>query len=496
MSGETGCVVMVLDDEHDRLRLIDRLIDGCGVRVRRLDDLAGAAPAGGCQGVAMVALRADAAGRDSRLDVSDRLSRRGFTVIGYADGVGSWPLSARCRALIAGCAMVLDSAGEDFPQQMKDVLVEHVRLESARRSEEDRVKAAMKELGIVGESQGMAAVFRQVLRIGRLSDLSTLITGESGTGKELLARAIHQMDPKGQHGPFIAVNCGAISTGLAESELFGHRRGAFTGAERDRKGLIRAAEGGVLFLDEIGDLADNLQVKLLRVLQERRVLGVGDDREVPVRVRVIAATNRDLSAAVRQGTFRADLFHRLNVLSIHVPPLRDRRADIRPLIEHLLEKNQSLQTGGGVAAGADFIEALTRIDLTGNVRQLENMVRRALVNKVTSTPLTLTDLPAEVWQQLAEQDKTGAANPEQPEPDVSVKSPRDASSRTLSSDLVHLLDTHGWNLAQTLSHCEKLLLEAALRGKQGNQSQTARLLGLTPRSIYSKMRRHRLRVDS
>ena len=200
------------------------------------------------------------------------------------------------------------------------------------------------------------------------------------------------------------MNCGAISSGLAESELFGHRRGAFTGADRDRKGLIRAAEGGVVFLDEIGELDDTLQVKLLRVLQERRVLGVGEDQEVPVSVRVIAATNRNLSTAVQHGKFRADLFHRLNVLSIHIPSLRERRADVRPLIEHLLEKNQSLQTAGSVSAGPDFIEALTRIDLPGNVRQLENLVRRALVNKVTSTPLTLTDLPAEVWQQLAGQE--------------------------------------------------------------------------------------------
>ena len=224
------------------------------------------------------------------------------------------------------------------------------------------------------------------------------------------------------------MNCGAISSGLAESELFGHRRGAFTGADRDRKGLIRAAEGGVVFLDEIGELDDTLQVKLLRVLQERRVLGVGDDQEVPVSVRVIAATNRDLSAAVRHGKFRADLFHRLNVLSIHIPSLRERRADVRPLIEHLLEKNQSLHTAGSVAAGPDFIEALTRVDLPGNVRQLENLVRRALVNKVTSTPLTLTDLPAEVWQQLAEQEDPHGISSEQSDSDDPGKPARETAS--------------------------------------------------------------------
>jgi transcriptional regulator with PAS, ATPase and Fis domain len=298
------------------------------------------------------------------------------------------------------------------------------------------------------------------------------------------------LDPKRRHGPFIPVNCGAISFGLAESELFGHRRGAFTGADRDRKGLIRAAEGGVVFLDEIGELDDALQVKLLRVLQERRVLGVGDDHEVPVSVRVIAATNRNLSAAVQQGKFRADLFHRLNVLSIHIPPLRERRADVGPLIAHLLEKNQSLQTAGFISAGPDFVEALTRIDLPGNVRQLENLVRRALVNKAAPAPLTLTDLPVEIWQQLAEQEDR--VRSEQLDGGGPGKPARETAPQTLSSDLVNLLDAHGWSLAQTLRYCERLLLEAALRRKQGNQSQTARLLGLTPRSIYSKIRRYHL----
>jgi transcriptional regulator with PAS, ATPase and Fis domain len=256
--------------------------------------------------------------------------------------------------------------------------------------------------------------------------------------------------------------------------------------------LIRAAEGGVVFLDEIGELDDTLQVKLLRVLQERRVLGVGDDQEVPVSVRVIAATNRNLSAAVQHGKFRADLFHRLNVLSIHIPPLRERRADVGPLIEHLLEKNQSLQTAGPVSAGPDFVEALTRVDLPGNVRQLENLVRRALANKVTSTPLTLTDLPVEVWQQLAEQEDPYGIRSEQSDSDDPGKPARETASQSLSSDLVNLLYTHGWSLAQTLRYCERILLEAVLRRKQGNQSQTARLLGLTPRSIYSKMRRHHL----
>jgi DNA-binding NtrC family response regulator len=157
-----------------------------------------------------------------------------------------------------------------------------------------------------------------------------------------------------------------------------------------------------------------------------------------------------------------------------------------------LEKNQSLQTAGSVSVGPDFIEALTRIDLPGNVRQLENLVRRALVNQVTSAPLTLNDLPAEVWQQLAEQEDPYGVRSEQSDNAGPGKPARETAPQTLSSDLVNLLDAHGWSLAQTLRYCERILLEAALRRKQGNQSQTARLLGLTPRSIYSKIRRYQL----
>jgi transcriptional regulator with PAS, ATPase and Fis domain len=442
--------------------------------------------------VLLIALEEELSLNAPVLDAMHSLKGSGLSILTFADGVHNWPIRIRCLPLIAGASNLLDSSRPEFNSELFRLLIQLFQAEARREEDERRIKQNMIQAGVVGESQSMVAVFRTVLRVSVLSDLPVLLTGETGTGKELLAHAIHALDPKRRSGPFIAVNCGAISAGLAESELFGHRRGAFTGAERDRKGLIRAAEGGVVFLDEIGELDDTLQVKLLRVLQERRVLAVGDDQEVPVSVRVIAATNRNLSAAVQHGTFRTDLFHRLNVLSIHIPSLRDRRADVGPLIEHLLEKNHSLQIAGSVSAGPEFIEALTGIDLPGNVRQLENLVTRALVNKVTSTPLTLTDLPAEVWQQLAEQEdpygnkleQSLGANPGRPA--------HETATQTLTSDLVNLLDTHGWSLAQTLRYCERILLEAALRRKQGNQSQTARLLGLTPRSIYSKMRSHHL----
>lgn len=485
---------IVWDHQRSRLQLITRLVSECGARPRWVESFSAIQDAEfylGCS-IALVGLGARPSPADLSLEVIRTLKQKEFKIICYADGARSWPLGMQCYPLLAGSLRLLDSAHAGFASELNGLIAQLLRAELARRVDEQRITFTMRNLGIIGESAGMISIFRWIERVSPLSDLPLLITGETGTGKQVLADAIHRLDPKRRHGPFVAVNCGAISSGLAESELFGHRRGAFTGADRDRKGLIRAAEGGVVFLDEIGDLDDTLQVKLLRVLQERRVLGVGDDQEVPVSVRVIAATNRNLSAAVQHGKFRADLFHRLNVLSIHIPPLSERRADVRPLIEHLLEKNQPLQTAGSVSAGPDFIEALTRIDLPGNVRQLENLVTRALVNKVTSTPLTLTDLPAEIWQQLAEQEDTCRIRSEQSDSDDPGKPERETSPQTLSSDLVNLLDIHGWSLAQTLRYCERILLEAALRRKQGNQSQTARLLGLTPRSIYSKIRRYHL----
>jgi transcriptional regulator with PAS, ATPase and Fis domain len=310
-----------------------------------------------------------------------------------------------------------------------------------------------------------------------------------------MAHAVHQLDLKRRDGPFVAVNCSAISPSLAESELFGHRRGAFTGADRDRKGLIRSADGGVLFLDEIGELDDALQAKLLRVLQENRVLGVGEDREVSVSVRITAATNRDLYAMVQQGKFRADLFHRLHVLSIHIPPLRERPADLKPLIEHFLQKYQFLKPAEPLSVAPDFIDALTQLELPGNARQLENLVRWALVNKDDDTSLNLGDLPLEIWQQLSEQGKRpwGQSEAADDEQDTQ-KSTLETLRQDLPASIVNLLDLNGWNLSRSLQYCEKLLLEAALHKAHGNQSQTARLLGITPRSVYNKVHKYQLHL--
>jgi transcriptional regulator with GAF, ATPase, and Fis domain len=249
----------------------------------------------------------------------------GFRIITCGEGLASWSVKVRCLPLLAGAECLLDSIAPDFSDQLRKAVHQLLALESKNHGEADQIKSTMRTLGMVAESAAMMRIFRTVIWFSTLSDLPVLITGETGTGKEGLARALHRLDQKRCNGPFLAVNCAAITSSLVESELFGHRRGAFTGADRDRKGLFRAADSGVLFLDEIGELDKTLQTKLLRVLEESRVLGVGEDREVEVSVRVIAATNRDLEEMRQQGRFRADLFHRLNVLSIDVPALRTDR---------------------------------------------------------------------------------------------------------------------------------------------------------------------------
>jgi DNA-binding NtrC family response regulator len=418
------------------------------------------------------------------LQVIRDLKVKGFKVIACAESIGSWPIKTKCLPLLAGAVQLLDSFSADFPRDLGQVIDRIARAETRKRSEEREVTAIMRGLGMVGGSATMTAVFRSVIRFSAISDLPVLITGETGTGKEGLARAVHHLDANRSRGPFVAVNCGAISASLAESEFFGHRRGAFTGAERERKGLIRSADGGVLFLDEIADLDLSLQTKLLRVLQENRVLGVGEDREEKVSVRVVAASNRGLAEMIKQNKFRSDLFHRLNVLSVQVLPLRERPDDLAPLVEHLLQKHQSLSPIGALTAGTDFLEAVRRTELPGNVRQLENLVCQALVQKATDLPLSISDLPVEILLQLSGTEEKPLGQNTAAEilnPQILLKS------------VVSVLDANDWNLTRSMEICERHALEAAMARTQGNQSQTARLLGITPRSVYNKVRKYQLR---
>jgi two-component system response regulator PilR (NtrC family) len=238
-----------------------------------------------------------------------------------------------------------------------------------------QVKSKWTEGQLIGKSEAMERLRDLVKRVAGATT-SVLITGESGTGKEMVARALHFQSPRADE-PFVVLNCGAVPENLIESELFGHVKGAFTGATAPKDGLFRNADGGTLFLDEVGELPPPLQVKLLRVLQERKVRPVGGSAEVEVDVRVLAATNRDVEREVEAGTFREDLFYRLNVIRIEVPPLRDRTEDIPILAEHFLHKHAALQ-GRRLELSADAMRWLAQQPYAGNVRELENIIERGV----------------------------------------------------------------------------------------------------------------------
>jgi len=311
---------------------------------------------------------------------------------------------------------------------------------------------------MLGRSAAMLEVFRAVERIAQ-SRASVLITGESGTGKELAARAIHEGSPR-KDGPFIAINCGAIPPDLIESELFGHEKGAFTGAHERHVGHFEAAQGGTVLLDEIGELAPPLQVKLLRALQERQIQRVGGTAPIDIDVRVLAATNRDLEQEVAAGRFREDLFYRINVVPLELPPLRERREDIRLLAEHFLEQ-AGAESGRKLSFARETLAALEAHRWPGNVRELENAVEHAATLS-EGERIELSALPPAL---------------------------RSASSTEALRDGVRQ-GTLGFD--EAVSRFERELLREALERHGWNQTRTAAALGITRRQLKLRMDRLRL----
>jgi DNA-binding NtrC family response regulator len=304
---------------------------------------------------------------------------------------------------------------------------------------------------IIGTSPQLGTVLEMAGRVAA-SDASVLITGESGTGKELLARGIHYNSPRAA-GPFVAVNCAAIPENLIESELFGHVKGAFTGASRDREGKFELADGGTLFLDEIGDLRVDLQAKILRTIQERQVDRVGGSQLVQVDVRIIAATNKDVERAVKEGSFREDLYYRLSVITLHIPPLRERREDIALLAGHFLKK---YTPGVDLRLEADALSALTSYGWPGNVRELENVIQRASVLRRGET-ISASDLPDKL-----KKEKMSVEN-------IVLNLPEDGIS---------------------LEELEKNLIAKALEKHKGNQTRAAEYLGITRPTLIYRMEKY------
>ena len=306
----------------------------------------------------------------------------------------------------------------------------------------------------VGKSRG----FVEVLTLSETvapTDSTVLITGESGTGKEIVARYIHNLSER-EGGPFVSVNCGALPENLLESELFGHMKGSFTGAVRDKEGLFVAARAGTFFLDEVGEMSAATQVKLLRALQEREVIPVGATEPVSIDVRIIAATNRDLEEEIRRGNFRGDLYYRLNVITLHLPPLRDRADDIPILTEHFLERFASSRGREPLRLSAAAVETLQAYDWPGNVRELENALERAAVLS-HGGEIEREALPARITAQKAA-------------PLVSDRLPPNPPMEIIERAYIH------W----------------VLGAEGGNKTRAAEVLGIDPSTLYRKLLRYGL----
>jgi two-component system, NtrC family, response regulator PilR len=304
----------------------------------------------------------------------------------------------------------------------------------------------------IGQARTMWPILERIPQIAR-SDATVLITGESGTGKELLARAIHTASPRATR-LFVPVNCGALPEGLLESELFGHVRGSFTGAVRDKRGLIQEAHSGTLFLDEVGELSPNTQVKLLRALQEKKIRAVGDNREVEVDIRVVAATNQDLLRQTKEGRFREDFYYRINVIHLHVPPLRERSEDIPALVRHFVERACARLNVEKKLVHRDAMGLLESFPWPGNVRELENVIERTVAME-PSTLITVSSLPPSI---LGAEFRGGR------EPEISL--PED-----------------GLDLEAHLDAVRRELMRTALERCHGVQKEAAKLLRLSYRAF-------------
>ena len=338
-----------------------------------------------------------------------------------------------------------------------DLLLERIIENKTLKSENQYLKQQLEERfkisSIISQSPRMEEAINLAARVAE-SKATVLITGENGTGKEVLAKAIHFISPR-KNNAFIAVNIPALSENLMESELFGHERGAFTGADKMKKGRFELADKGTIFLDEIGDIPLAMQVKLLRVLQEQQIERVGGTETIPIDVRIIAATNQNLEQKIKEGTFREDLYYRLNIVAIKIPPLRERKEDILPLVEFFLTKYAKENNKESFSISKEAVDLLMKYAYPGNVRELENSIERAVVLSRGNT-LTQNDLPMSIKGFVPE-----------------------LSNEMQEGTLVEIVEA-----------LEKKLIISALAKSGGNQTQAGKLLGLTERNLRYKLQKY------
>jgi two-component system response regulator PilR (NtrC family) len=451
--------ILIVDDEQSYRQLLSLVFEGDGHLIRTAINGKDALEQ-------MRADRADVIISDVRMPDMDGIELLSRVRESFPD-VGVVLMTAFASVETAREAFKLGA--DDFVQKPFDVeelkLIVKKTIEKQALIDENRAfKRAQRERGsvknIIGNSGKMQAIFQMIETVAGVQS-TILITGESGTGKELVARAIHDLSPRAEK-PFISINCGAFTETLLESELFGYVKGSFTGANSNRKGLFEAANRGTIFLDEIGEMSPAMQVKLLRVLQEKKVRPVGAHEESSIDARVIAATNRDLKQMCGDGTFREDLFYRISVIPINLPPLRDRREDISELVSHFIGKFCE-QTGRGLSIAPKAMEMLENYLWSGNVRELEHTIERAVALE-----------------------RTEAIQPERlPEHITNYNPERIKSEFDLPDD--------GLNLTAHLDNLEKTYVVEALRKTAGNQTKAADLLQMQVRSLRHLLDKHNIR---
>jgi two-component system response regulator HydG len=453
---DTANPILVVDDDHGHLTTLKTIIQSWGYEVRTADD--------GAEAVAQVKN-----GPVDLIVMDVRMANLGGIealkqIRAYNPAIAVIIMTA--YSSVQSAVAALKAGAYDYLIKPLDFEVLKMTLERAREhiglKQENRcLKARLREVGndskIIGTSPAMKEMLEMLAMVAP-SEATVLINGPSGTGKELIARSIHQNSSRA-NGPWVVVNCAAMAEGLLESELFGHEKGAFTGAERRRDGRFLQAHTGTLFLDEVGETSPVMQAKLLRVIQEREIQRVGGADTIAVDVRILAATNRDLEEEVRQGRFRQDLFFRLNVVTLNVPPLHRRRDDIPLLAQHFLErfahKNRKKVKGFAPLA----MEMLIKYAWPGNVRELENAVERAVILLI-GEHITDKELPLNIVQYYQRE-----------YPDATV--PAAVIVPSGSRPLVEI---------------EKEAIINTLSATQGNKSETARRLGITRKTLHNKLK--------
>jgi DNA-binding NtrC family response regulator len=453
LPAEPHARILLVEDEGNMARTLAKNLQRAGHHVEH-------AVHGEAALERLAAARFDIVVTDLKMPVMDGMQllhvmhERGLSpAVVVLTGYGTIESAVEAMKLGAADYLIKDARPQEILLTIERVLnLDALRRENARLRDEVSKLRGFGEL--IGQSAPMHDIYR-VIEAVKENKSTVLVSGESGTGKELVARTIHERGPLASR-PFVAVNCAGLSETLLDSQLFGHRRGSFTGAISDHDGMFRAAEGGTIFLDEVSEIPLSLQAKFLRAVQEREVTPLGSSLPVPVDVRLIAATNRDLPAAVKAGHFRADLFYRLDVVHVRMPPLRARLDDVPLLVDHFVERFSRQYRVAPKRVTAEALEQLRAYPWPGNIRELQNVIERAFA-------LSSADLITFA--------------------DLAVAAPESDQPETLPLDAAEL---------PTLADTERRLVAAALRRSGGNKNEAARMLGIDRQRLYRKIEKYRL----